>query len=184
MGRFEFERFNGFARRELDDLLFEDFWNHDIFNERDMHGAAYHYIREYCRRTERDDVYVRCEPLLNGMRPDIVLYEKGDPIYLLEFKMFTKPDYINEDAVYIDLDKLKKVVTACDSVRWAFFHMIYDCDEPYSYSNSRLRRAGYENISVITMNARRKEETARRRVGYDEWRAQFDRLRTLHNEYA
>lgn len=184
MGRFEFERFNGFARRQLDDLLFEDLWSHDVFNERDMHAAAYHYIRDYCRKAERDSVYVRCEPFLGGMKPDIVLYERGNPIYLLEFKMFAKPDCINEDAVYADLDKLKKVVNTVPSVRWAFFHMIYDCDKPYSFSDPRLRRAGYDRISVTTINARRQEESDRRRVRYDDWRAQFDKLRTLHNEYA
>ena len=37
------------------------------------------------------------------MRPDIVVYERGKPIYVLEFKFFSKPDYVNEDAVYDDL---------------------------------------------------------------------------------
>jgi len=41
--------------------------------------------------------YVRCEPKLAGMRPDIVVYQRGWPIYVLEFKFFSKPDYLNED---------------------------------------------------------------------------------------
>lgn len=53
MGRFDFERFNGFVRGSLDNLLFEDFWNLDIFNGRDMHAAAYFYIRGYCRKAGR-----------------------------------------------------------------------------------------------------------------------------------
>jgi hypothetical protein len=36
MGIFDFERFNGFARSSFDNLLFDDFWEHDIFNERDV----------------------------------------------------------------------------------------------------------------------------------------------------
>jgi hypothetical protein len=183
MGRFDFDRFNGFARRSLDDFLFSDLWSHDIFNERDMHSAAYFYIRDYFRKNERDNVYVRCEPQLARMKPDVV-YERGKPIYLLEFKFFAKPDYINDDAVYDDLDKLAEVVDVHPSVRWGFFHMIYDADEPFTFSDSRLRRAGYAKISVTTINARRKEDTDRRRVGYDDWRDEFDRLQAAHREHA
>jgi hypothetical protein len=184
MGRFDFERFNGFARRSLDDFLLNDLWNHDIFNERDMHAAAYFYIRDYFRKHERDNVYVRCEPLLARMKPDIVVYERGSPIYVLEFKFFTRPDHINEDAVYDDLDRLKQVVDSYGSVRWGFFHIIYDADDPFTFSRSRLRRAGYGKISITTINARRNEDTGRRRVRYDEWRSEFDKLKGLHREDA
>lgn len=184
MGRFDFDRFNGFARKSLDDFLFNDLWSHDIFNERDMHSSAYFYIRDYFRKNDRGNVYVRCESPLAGMKPDIVVYERGKPIYVLEFKFFTKPDSINEDAVYDDLDKLADVVDEYSSVRWGFFHMIYDADAPFTFSDSRLRRAGYAKISVTSINARRKEDTDRRRVGYDEWRAEFDRLQAAHREHA
>ena len=56
MGAFDFERFNGFARNSLDDLLSDDLWNLDIFNERDLHAGAYFYIRDYFSKQERDDV--------------------------------------------------------------------------------------------------------------------------------
>ena len=55
MGTFDSERFNGFARQSLDNLLFSDFWGHDIFNERDLHSSAHFYIRDYFRRRERDE---------------------------------------------------------------------------------------------------------------------------------
>lgn len=184
MGRFDAERFNGFARKSLDDLLLSDLWHHDIFNERDMHSSAYYYIRDCFRKHERDHVYVRCEPQLAGMRPDIVIYEYGKPTYVLEFKFFSKPDYINEDAVYDDLDKLADCVDAYASIKWGFFHMIYDADDQFTFSDSRLRRAGFRKTSVTAINARRKEDTGRRRTNYDEWRDEFDRLREMHREHA
>jgi hypothetical protein len=184
MSAFDFERFNGFARSSLDDLLFDDLWNHDIFNERDMHSSAYFYIRDYFRKQDRDDTYVRCEPKLSGMRPDIVIYERGKPVYVLEFKFFSKPEYINEDAVYVDLDKLAGCVDAYPSIKWGFFFMIYDAEEMFTISDSRLRRAGFSKISASPINARRKEETGRRRTGYDEWREQYDKLHERHREHA
>lgn len=184
MGHFDFERFNGFARQSLDDLLFSDLWDYDIFNERDMHSSAYFYIRDYFRKHERDSAYVRCEPQLAGMRPDIVIYERGRPTYVLEFKFFSKPDYINEDAIYDDLDKLADCVDAYDSIKWGFFHLIYDAEIPFTLSDSRLRRAGFSKISVTSINARRKEGTDRRRNNYDEWRGEFDKLQELHRKHA
>src|SRR5437762_6275459 len=64
MGKFDFKRFNGFARKRLDDKLYSDLWNHDIFNECDMHSSAYFYIRDYFRKHNRGAVYVRCESRL------------------------------------------------------------------------------------------------------------------------
>jgi hypothetical protein len=184
MGAFDFDRFNGFARRSLDDLLFADLWEHDIFNERDMHAAAYFYIRDYFRNRERDHIYVRCEPRLADKRPDIVVYERGKPIYVLEFKFFPVADRFEEAAVNDDLEKLAGVIAAHPSIRWGFFHMIYDADEPQNVSDARLRRAGYAKISVTAINARRREESGRKRQGYEEWRAEFDRLQGAHRSHA
>jgi hypothetical protein len=118
------------------------------------------------------------------MRPDIVIYERGRPTYVLEFKFFSKPDYINEDAIYDDLDKLADCVDAYDSIKWGFFHLIYDAEIPFTLSDSRLRRAGFSKISVTSINARRKEGTDRRRNNYDEWRGEFDKLQELHRKHA
>lgn len=183
MSHFDFERFNGFARSSLDDLLFNDLWSHDIFNESDMHSAAYYYIRDYFRKHGRDQIYVRCEPQLARMKPDIVVYERGWPIYVLEFKFFSKPDHVNEDAVYDDLDKLGDCVDTHASIKWGFFHMIYDAEAPFTISDSRLRRAGFRKTSVTTINARRKEDSGRRRTNYDVWRAEFDELQERHREH-
>lgn len=184
MGLFDSERFNGFAKSSLDELLFSDLWSYDIFNERDMHSSAYYYIRNYFRKHERDHAYVRCEPRLAGMRPDIVIYERGKPAYVLEFKFFSKPDYVNEDAVYYDLNKLADCVDAFTSIKWGFFHMIYDADDLFKFSDSCLRRTGFQKISVTSINARRKKDTGRRRTNYDEWRAEFDKLQEKHHEHA
>ena len=68
--------------------------------------------------------------------------------------------------------------------KWGFFHMIYDADEPFTFSDSRLRRAGFKKISVTSINARRKEDSGRRRMGYDDWRTKFDDLQESHREHA
>jgi hypothetical protein len=80
MGKFDFKQFNGFAKNSLDDLLADDLLNHDIFNERDMNASIYYYIREYFRKRKKayDNTYVRCEPMLLGEKPDIVVYEGGE----------------------------------------------------------------------------------------------------------
>ena len=46
----------------LDRLLFDDIWNLDVFNESDLHSAAYFYIRTYFQKNGRSNIYVRCEP--------------------------------------------------------------------------------------------------------------------------
>jgi hypothetical protein len=91
---------------------------------------------------------------------------------------------INENAVYYDLDKLAIIVDKFSSIKWGFFHMIYDADEPFTFSDSRLRRAGYSKISFTSINARRQEDNNRRRVRYDEWRSEFDKLQKLHQEHS
>jgi hypothetical protein len=149
-----------------------------------MHASAYCYIRDYFRKHERDAAYVRCESQLAGMRPDIVIYERGRPIYVLEFKFFSKPDYINEDSVYADLNKLADCVDAYDSIKWGFFHLIYDSETHFTLPDTRLRRTGFSKISLTSINARRKENNGRRRKNYDEWRAEFDRLQESHRKHA
>jgi hypothetical protein len=184
MGRFDFNKFNGFARKSLDDFIFKDLWNHDIFNERDMHAAAYYYIRQYFRKQGRGSVYVRCEPMLAEVKPDIVIYNEGHPIYVLEFKLFSQPDVIGQQRVQEDILKLADLVAGIPSIKWGFFHLIHDSDEQFGISDPRLRRAGLDKVSVTVVNARRKEESNRRRVGYDAWRKEFDRLQSGHRDHA
>jgi hypothetical protein len=141
-------------------------------------------IRTYFRRAERDSVYVRCEPNLGGKKPDIVTYEEGDPIYMLEFKFYPNPDSVNEDSMLADLDKLSTSMKRFPTVRWCFFHMIYGADVSYTLSDAQLRRLKYEKMSATAINARRHTESGNRRKGYDEWRARFDQLQDAHREHA
>ena len=180
----ESERFNGFVRQELDDALFADLWDLYVFNESDLHSAAYFYVRRYFEKKRREHIFVRCEPRLNGMKPDIVVYERGRPVYVLEFKVFLKADYLNEELVEKDIEKLHTLIQTFETIRWGFFLLLYDCEEPYTFRDARLRRLGIPKVSVTTINARRTEEKQRRRVGYDEWRTEFDRLLALHERYA
>jgi hypothetical protein len=178
------DRFNGFVRYHLDDRLFNEIWNLNVFNERDLHAAAYGYVRDYFKEKERDSVFVRCEPQIAKTKPDIVVFQGGQPIYAIEFKVFWRSDYVNKDLVYEDIKKLSLLVTKFDTMRWGFMLVVYDSDEPFTISDQTLRHRGYEKISVTTLNARRTEGTRRRRTGYDDWRRQIDRIRKLHELHA
>jgi len=173
---FDSQRFNGFVKKGLDDLLYNDIWDYWVFNESDLHSAAYFYIRRYFDKRGRDDVFVRCEPALRGSRPDIVIFQDTHPVYAMELKMFPEAGRITENLIYDDLEKLQRVARI-ETVKWAFFIVVCDLDESWKISDQTLRRRGYEKVSSITINLRRKETTERRRSGYDRWRAEFDRLR-------
>lgn len=184
MSAFDHERFNGFARNELDDLVFSDLWNLCIFNERDMHAAAYMYIREYFEKHERENIYVRCEPKISGVKPDIVVFDQGNPVYLLEFKMLMEKDKFDKERTTPDLDKMADLIDEFSTIKWGFFMLIYDDDGMFKPGGATLRRRGYDSISVTSINARKKEDSERRRTGYDAWRREFDRLVGSHKRYS
>lgn len=184
MSAFDSERFNGFVRKELDNLLFGDLWNLDYFHERDMHAAAYVYIREYFAKHGRDNIYVRCEPTMSRTKPDIAIFDNAKPIYVLEFKMLMDPDKLNEELVYRDLDKMSSLINAYPSIKWGFSLLIHDDDVSFRPVDATLKRHGYKNISITSVNARRQEVNGRRRVGYKEWRERFDSLTAAHKQYS
>ncbi|MBU6421096.1 MAG: hypothetical protein KGL98_10670 [Gammaproteobacteria bacterium] len=184
MSAFDSERFNGFVRKELDDLLFSDLWNLDYFHERDMHAAAYVYIREYFAKHGRDNIYVRCEPRMNGAIPDIAIFDQTRPVYVLEFKMLMDPDRLDSERVYKDLDKMNKLINVYPSIKWGFSLLIHDDDASFRPVDATLRRYGYNRISITSVNARRQEDNDRRRVGYDGWRDRFDQLTEAHKQYT
>ena len=184
MRQFDFDRFNGFMRESLHTLLFDDLWNLDVFNESDLHSAAYFYIRKFFQQNERSNIYVRCEPRLAGMKPDIVIYDRARPIYAVEFKFSKKQNRVNERGVFKDLDKLVKVVNRFDSMKWGFFYLVHDSEESNRIPNSVLRKYGYEKISMTAINMRRNENNGRQRRNYDDWREDFDSLIAQHREHA
>jgi hypothetical protein len=176
-------QFNGFARNELDNLLFDDIWNHDVFNESDLHSAAYYYIRTYFQRRGSDGMFVRCEPRLRKFKPDIVVYREYRPEYLVELKMFTDLEVVVESKIQRDLAKMQTLMHEIESIKWGFFILVYDHDDHFGMSDQRLRRHGFEKMSVSSINMRRNEGSGRRRIGYDGWRTQFDRLRNRHGDW-
>ena len=187
MGKFDFARFNGFAKNSLDDFIATDLLNHDIFNERDMNASAYYYIREYFRKRKKEDdnIYVRCESRLLGKNPDIVVYERGKPVYLFEFKCFPKKkDSISESAIDSDLFKIARIMKKIPSLKWGFFFVIYDADKMLNYSNHHLRKEGLSKITFIGINARRQEKTGYKRKGYDDWRTEFDNLQKAQGKHS
>ena len=181
---FDSIKFNGFIKNELDDLLFNDIWGYYAFNETDLHSAAYYYIREYFRKrgsVNSDDIFVRCEPQMNdGTKPDIVLFRKYDPIYIIELKMFKRAEIINTQAIDNDLKKINKLMKSHDSVKWGFLIVAYDSDDMLYISDTKLKSNGYNNISFIPINLRRKEKSNRQRNGYLDWRKQFDKYLDKH----
>jgi hypothetical protein len=180
---FDAGQFNGFVKNELDDLLSSDIWNYDVFNESDLHSAAYYYIRTYFQKRGGDRMFVRCEPQMHGKKPDIVVFDQTRPAYVLELKMFVEQEVIDETKIDQDLGKLNEFISKIESIKWGFFLLVYDSDDDFGISDQRLRRLGLRNISVMSVNMRRKEGTGRKRHGYDDWRAEFDRLRRHHNKW-
>lgn len=181
---FESDKFNGFMKSELDNLLFEDIWNYWIFNESDLHSAAYYYIRKYFERRQSDsslEAFVRCEPRMeDGTRPDVVIFHRYDPIYFVELKMFNRPENLNDDKITADLDELRNYQRCYSTCKWGFLILVYDSDELYSYTTYMLKKNGYQNISVIGINMRRMEGSARQRTRYEDWRKQFDKFLERH----
>jgi len=185
---FDAQRLNGFVNDELDNRLFSDIWNFCVFNESDLHSAAYFYIREYFFKRDSksaSEVIVRCEPVMEDRgRPDIVIYNKYDPIYMIELKMFKKTNLIHEhndtDVIKSDLDALKAYIAHYPTIRWGFQISVYDSEEIWKPSSYALKKAGYEKISVRTINLRRQEDNKRRRNNYDQWRKQFDKYLERH----
>jgi hypothetical protein len=186
---FDSEKFNGFIKNELDDLLFNDIWNYYIFNERDLHSSAYHYIRTYFEKrgsASSEEIFVRCEPVLEDMsKPDIVVYKKYDPIYLIELKMFKDNenmdiDSSNDKKVLADITKMQKLIKKYQTVKWSFMIVVYDSDDMYDLNDGKLKRQNFSNTSIININMRRKEGSARKRTDYDKWRKQFDKYLDYH----
>lgn len=183
------KQFNGFAKNELDDHLFNDIWDHHIFNESDLHSAAYHYIRKYYEKRfdkiqSDNNIYVRCEPRLNGKKPDIVVYQSAKPIYVFELKMFIEADRVDLSKYHEDLNKLRNLMQKIETLKWGFFIVVYDSDEDFNISDGILKRMKINNVSVIGINTRRTEKNGRLRRGYDAWRKEFDRLREQHKKHG
>lgn len=181
---FDSQKVNGFVKQELDDLLFNDLWSFRVFNESDLKSACYFYLREYFRRRKSinsEEILVRCEPVLqNGKKPDIVIYHGYSPIYVLELKMFKNPEALMLDKVDIDLAKIRDFMRTNPTIRWGFQIVVYDSDDMIRASDSMLSRNGFPKISVIGLNLRRKEVSQRLRVGYSDWRNQFDKYVANH----
>lgn len=180
---FDSTQFNGFMRNELDDLLFHDLWSLYVFNESDLHSAAYYYIRKYFEKRRSDNIFVRCEPKLCGKKPDLVIYDRGRPTHLIELKMFPGVERVDEVRIDADLQKVADIMEAIPTIKWGFFLFVYDSDDDFGISDPKLRRRGFPKISVSPINLRRTEGTKRRRTDYDGWRKDFDRLCTQHSKW-
>ena len=62
--------------------------------------------------------------------------------------------------------------------------MIYDADEMLNFTYRSLRKEGLPKLTFIGINARRQEKTARKRMGYDNWRIDFDKLQDAQRKYS
>ena len=103
---------------------------------------------------------------------------------MIELKMFKKPDLIKErndiDLIKSDLDTLKTYISYYPTMKWGFQIAVYDSEEMWQPTSYALKKAGYEKISVSTINLRRKEESGRLRNNYELWRKQFDKYLERH----
>ena len=180
MGRFEAGRFNGFVKKGLVKGIYNDFRNCLMHNERDVHAAAYGNMRKFLKVNNRDErLFVQCEPMLKGRsnrrtKPDVVIFNNRDqPVYVVEFKVFRKPERINIHALVDDLEKLKMLVKKHE-LSYGFLVVVYDSELGLLMTDSCLRKQGYERISVVEINMRLDIKTGRQRRNYPEWRERFD----------
>lgn len=174
--------FKGFMIDELElqkDFL-EDIRGLYIFNESDLHSAAWFYIKEYfSTRSARsaENIYVRSEPTMamgrKEYKPDIVVFDRIKPIYFVEIKFLkTSRNKIGLDrrSVNQDLSKLQKYAKRYPDFKWGFLVCVYDADEVYEVNMNE-----YDRISLISINLKR-NGTGRLRKNYDSWRSRFDEL--------
>jgi hypothetical protein len=128
---------------------------------------------------------VRCEPRLNKKKPDIVVFEKKKPSYVLELAMSTKTNQKNsvENKVLKDLKKVKQYVKRVPGIRYAFLVHVYCDDSLLTFTDHKLREDGYSDISIVDLNIRMDCETKRKRRWYESWREDFDGLETAHRSY-
>lgn len=183
---FDSERFNGFVNNELGRLIIEDIRNYYVFNESDLHSAAYYYIRKFFSQKDSDHsdrMVVRCEPSMGRKRktkPDIVVFNKYNPNYFIELKMFRRKRYvidlINKKDIQRDLKKLNSYLKKY-TAKWGFLIVIYDSDEICSI---KAKEYGYDSIKVVTINMRLNEK-GRLRRDYEKWRGQFDKYLEMHS---
>ena len=175
-------RFNGFMKDKLLTQLEDDLLRHYIFNERDLHSTVYFHVRRFFELRDSansENIFVRCEPSFrDGTRPDVVVYNMYDPIYVIEMKMFKAQEKIDIDGIEKDLKKLKKYWERYDKIKWGFFIMVYDSE--FVVDDLSLRKFGFHNISLLPINMRRNHKSGRLRVGYTGWREQFDKFLEWH----
>ena len=176
----DINRFNGFVKKRMKHRLEDDLVDFLILNERELHFRAYHHIEDFFSKKGRDRMMVRSERrLLKGKIADIVVSSDKKPRYVLEFKMYKRPNHIDFRAIESDLKKLQKFVQKINSLRWAFLIILHDADGLFSPTNHQLRKEGFNKISIVPINARILD-SGRKRKGYDKWRRDFDRHRLVH----
>jgi len=88
---------NAFIRGQLQDRLTKDFIGRPfrIFRERDLHTCSYFHLRRFLRADKRWEIVN--EPFLRNLKgsgksaqPDIVLFRKGKPVFIIELKFRRK----------------------------------------------------------------------------------------------
>lgn len=180
MGKFEADRFNGFIKSGLGKGLYKDLRKCLLHNERDVHAAAYGYIRKFIERKGRDRLIVRCDATLKGPgcqrpRPDLVVFNQRKPIYAVEFKVFPRIVGVNRAAVEKDVRKLE-VLGRRHGLSYGFLVVVYDSESELYLPDRVLRKRDIKRVSVIEINMRFDVKTLRQRRNYEEWRKEFDAI--------
>jgi len=182
------KKLSGFIRGKLKDSLTNDVLKYFVFNESDIKSAAYFYIRKYYHNLKSENsskMLIRCEPKLNNGKPDIVIFKKYNPFYIIEIKAILNPDAVCRNSekgkVEKDLKKIKNLKKEYPSIKRGFSIVIYDSDEdPVDFSDSFLRKKNFKGISIVKINLRR-NDNARKRKNYQKWRRKFEKIINKHH---
>jgi hypothetical protein len=92
----------------------------------DAHSVAYHHMRRFLR--DREDWLVRCGPKIAGVRPDLVVFNRYTPKFVLELGFCLLPDKSNfaRTKAEGDRDKLHHLRGRVDTLGKGYLLMVHD----------------------------------------------------------
>ena len=171
-----------FVTKGLDDYLYSAIWGLRVFNERDLQAYVKVGLDNFLVQQDTGRLWsVRQEYQLGDKKHDLVILRDNDaaPVAVIEVKFWPQPmqslRQCEEEKIHIDLERIHQAIKSFDTIRGGFVIMAHDSEEMYQPSKRAVSEAGYSNIWLSTINLRRRQDTHRKRQGYDQWREEFDK---------
>lgn len=155
-----------FIKGKLRRHIEKDLRNCLLFTEGDLHAVVYYHLRKTIR--DRPNWYVRCKMQLEkgkkGYKPDIVIFNRYCPKYVLELKFLINENFPNfpKSRLLEDYKKLKSIVNSNQSLGKACLIAVFDADPGKVKSfkkDEKWEKYRYEEILINAQEIR----------GYNKW---------------